>query len=387
MAFDWRGLVGAKTVDQLVQQAFERLRDAGSAITNLNIGGVFRTFIELFSQGLADLYDLLATVVPQGYVQSASGAWLDLKAADLGLTRLAARRTVGVARFYRSTSDGNVTIPAGVVVATKSSPQGDRLRYVVTQPVLLPEGQTSAPVAIEAERPGARYNVAPGLITELVTHVEGVHGVINDVPEGQTTWINQEGSDQETDEALRTRCLLRWAELGRGATRDAYIAWAMAVPGVSDVAVDDRFPRGDGTVDVIIMGPSGPPSAELIAAVQAYINARKPICSDVLVRGPDLVQRSVRLRAYIPIEAGDTEATQAQILDLLNSLLATGERPEAPRLTIGQWPYRARLAALGMMAPDVFNVVVELPAQDENLAVDELFVPGLVQVVVERAHP
>jgi uncharacterized phage protein gp47/JayE len=387
VATDWRTLIGAKSVTELVEQAFERLRDAGSAITNLNVGGVARTLIELAAQAVADLYDLLAAVVAQGYVQSATGAWLDAKAEDLGLARLKARQTIGWVRFYRTIAEENVPIPVGVVVSTRVSSLGEVLRFTVSAPAILQAGQTSVSVEVTAERPGSRYNVAPGMITELVTHVEGVEGVVNDVPEGASTWIIQEGTDDETDTALRERCILRWYELTRGATRDAYVAWAMSVPGVADVAVDDRFPRGDGTVDVIITGPSGMPSEALIASVQSYVDARRPICADVLVRGPDAVYRDVAIKAYIPLDVGDQERTRTYILDVLNSLFATGHRSDAPRLRIGQWPYRARLAALAMTAPDVFNVLIEAPQQDEDLEVDQWFVADSILVSVERAEP
>lgn len=385
MATDWRGLIGAKTVQDLVAQSFERLRDTGSAITNLNVGGVMRTLLELCAQGLADLYDLLVAVVAQGYVRYATGQWLDARAADLGLTRLSATRTEGLLRFYRGETQGNVLISSGVLVSTQTSPQGDRLRYTVTSDTVLPDGESEVFVPVRAESPGTRYNVAPGLITELVTHVEGVDGVVNDVPDGATTWITSEGTDLETDEHLRQRCLLRWYELTRGATRDAYIAWAMSVPGVTDVSVLDRFPRGPGTVDVIITSSTGAPSPDLIQRVQSYIEARRPICADVLVRGP--VARLLTLRVWlnIPLDRGDEAVTRAWAISAYNSLLADGSRPDIPRLRIGQHLYLGRLVEIGMRAPDVLNAGVLAPHYNVFVAPDELIgLAAPVEIIIER---
>jgi uncharacterized phage protein gp47/JayE len=379
---DFRALVGYRTVDELVSTAAARLRASGSKITNWNVGGVARTLVEVCMQAVADLYELLCAVVAQGYVTTATGKWLDLKAEEIGLSRIAATKTRGLLRFWRSSSEGIVVIPAGTIVATKPSVQGEILKFRVAEQAVIPEGEDSVYAVIEAEAPGARYNLPLGTITEIVTYVDGVDEIIHDLPPGRDTWITQPGCDEETDEALRRRCLLRWSELTYGATRDAYIAWAMSVQGVSDCAVLDRFPRGPGTVDVVIMGTSGLPSPELIKTVRMVIDQRRPICADVLVRGPKPVTRPVRLRVFA---SANPNEVRNQIADILQSLFSSGHRKEAPRLLVGQWPYRARLVALAMSVDGVTNCVVEEPAQDEDLASDEIFLAQSVEIICEAS--
>lgn len=383
MAPNWRTLLGAQSADELLLLAMERLQAAGSAITNLNVGGVFRTLLELASQGLADVHDLLVAVVQQGFAAYATGTWQDLKAADVGLTRHAATATEGLERFYRSGTSGNVVIPAGTIMRTQISSQGEALEYEVSAETVLPDGESEVYVPIVARDTGSRYNVAPGFITELVTHVAGIQGVDN----GED-WITSEGADEETDSELGLRIGARWPALSRGATADALRSWAAEVSGVVDVDVDDEFPRGAGTVDVIIAGAAGAPSEELIAEVQTLLDERRDICADLVVRGPDEIETAIRVRVWLPVDSGDEDDTSDAVLALYNSLMATGDEAAAPRLRVGQNLTRARLQSLAMSVDHVWDADVELPAANVVAEAGELVVlDGDIEVIIERGEP
>ncbi len=71
-----------------------------------------------------------------------------------------------------------------------------------------------------------------------------------------------------------------------GANADAYISWAKSIEGIGDVRVISTA-RGLGTVDVVCVGVGNiQPSDELIESVQALIDEKKPISSDVEVKAP-----------------------------------------------------------------------------------------------------
>lgn len=61
-----------------------------------------------------------------------------------------------------------------------------------------------------------------------------------------------------------------------GGNKYDYRRWAMSVDGVTAAYV---YPlrRGLGTVDVVITSADGLPSAEIIAATQAYIDDVRPV--------------------------------------------------------------------------------------------------------------
>ncbi len=146
---------------------------------NLN-KGVVRGLIELFAWGLWQLYQLLETVHRQAVPLDATGDWLSLHASQIDETRKAATKAVGNILFLRSeTASGNIRIPAGRIVRTRTDGEGNVYRYVTTAVAVLPEGQTSVAVPVEAEEYGAASNAAQGQICELATPVPGIGGVTN----------------------------------------------------------------------------------------------------------------------------------------------------------------------------------------------------------------
>lgn len=253
-------------------------------VTNYNSGGIFRTILEIFTRGIKAFYDLLANVIRQAFVQTATGNWLDLKVGEIGITRKPALKTEGDITFRRTGTSGNVVIPIGTIVETDVDTQGRKYRFITTEEAILLNGTTSITAPAEAEFAGAEFNLGNSTIKNLVTTIAGVDSVDN--PSG---WLTREGTDVENDTDLRYRYRLKWEELAMGATKMAYVGYAMEVNGVVDVEVDDAWPRGQGTVDVYITGTNGMPTAELIAAVQAVVNAKKPICSDADVLAPAAV--------------------------------------------------------------------------------------------------
>lgn len=376
---DWKALIKFKSFETLVGDALVALRSKGSRITDLNKGGVFRTLVELASQGVADIYKLILSVAPQGFVVYARGRWLDLHCQGMGLSRFPATRTRGLVVFGRNKPGGNVVIPSGTIVKTGVGPSGREMRYLVEEETILPDGALQVAVPVRAEFEGASYNVGPGYIDRLVTHIAGVDTVYN--PEG---WIVEEGADEEDDESLRQRYLGRWDELSTGATRAGYTAWARSVPGVVDVAVDDRFPRGQGTVDVIITGSAGAPSQDLIDEVQAYLETRKPITDNVLVRGPETVTVDFDLTLHLPRYEGEAAVVEGQARRVIQALFLQDEELGVPVLGIGESLYQARLIGLLMQVEHVRNVVITSPTHDVILSPGQLASMGTVNVTVER---
>jgi uncharacterized phage protein gp47/JayE len=269
---DWKALIGAKSFDELMAEAQQRLTDKNSGITNWNNGGIFKTLTAVAVQGLADFFVLLVDkIVPMGFIDYAKGVWLDLKVKEVSIERRQAKKAVGIVTFGRDVAGPAKVIPAGSIVKTDTASDGQELRYFTTQEVILAQDVLTAAVTVRAEFEGARYNVGQGYIKHLVTHVEGIDYVAN-----SSNWVTEEGADPEDNDSLNARYKLKWNELATGSTRLAYISWAMSVPGVLDADADDMNPRGPGTVNVYIVGPDGTPTQSLIDQVLAAIALKRP---------------------------------------------------------------------------------------------------------------
>ena len=349
-----RELLQPVSRDEVLEQLLERLRARGWEVDDWHSGGVARTLLELYAELVADWSRLVPKIAEGGYLETAQGPWLDLVASSqYGLTREPGVFAKGIVRLTCQSGFGPYTVEAGRMwLATSTG-----LRYLATTGGVLPSGGT-LDVEVQAEAVGSRYNVSPGTITTMITPLPGVTATN---PPG---WLLRAGADPEPDERLRRRCAARWAELGYGATRAAYEYWALAAhPSVTRVRVLDQHPRGQGTVDVVIYGTGGL-GPDVVSAVDAYIQERRPVTADVLVYSA--TPRLVTVRAEVYVEAryrADAEVRAASNL----------QRYEQ-ELGIGAPVYRAALIEQLMEPAGVQNVDLQAPAADVVLQATEVAV-------------
>jgi uncharacterized phage protein gp47/JayE len=329
--------------------------------TNLNPSAAIRGLLEVIAKVVADLYDLVKTVMQQSFVQTATGSWLDLKVREMGISRKVAIKTrVDLTFSCNTPAAQNITIPGGTICKSQKDSGVNDFRFITVEENVLEEGQTSVQVVAEAELPGKAWNVGQDTITRMVTRVTGIHAVTNGVG-----FLIHEGSDPESDEQLRERAISKWETLGLGGTRGAYRNWALSVPGVIAASVLDDFPFGPGTVGVVILGENGVPSAELINEVHQYIKARKPLTADVRILAPDIQSIDIDL-GVIRYAGAVRETVETGVREAIENY--------STRLQLGEGLIIARLINEIMDVPGVYNLKVNTPEQDINVLVDQFLV-------------
>lgn len=362
-----------KTLDEVREDLYARLNEVHSAYSaagylpralNLN-KGVLRGLIELYAWGLYALYQFLFTIFEQAVPESATGAWLDLHCAQVGVTRRAATKAQGTVVFSRSGTSGNVKIAAGRIVKTLPDGIGAVYRYVTDADAVLPDGQTSVAVAVTAEVYGAAANVTVGSITEISTVIEGIETVNN-----AADWLTSEGADAEDDDSLRRRYTLAWKSQA-GVTRASYEAAALSVPGVADVYVADQHPRGEGTVDVVVQGSAGLPTASLLDSVRDALESAIVINHDLQVKAPTAV--NVEVRATLELVSGNAADVLATAEAWVRAMFASGDT-DIPRFSIGKDVVRDRLASGLVSINGVKRIVWSSPAADVEIPSDGLAV-------------
>jgi uncharacterized phage protein gp47/JayE len=354
-----RDVLTPKSRDAILQELIDLLREKGFPITDWHSGGVGRTLLEVDAAALEDLYALVPAIAAGGYLATAQGPWLDLLVESAyGLQRYPATFARGRVVLTAASGFGPYTLEPGDLWL--GTPDG--LRYHNTTGGVLPMGGILE-VEVQAESPGARYNVPAGAITVLHTPLPGVS--VTNPPD----WLLEAARDEETDEELRRRARLRWASLGTGATRAAYEFWALnAHPAVTKVRVLDDHPRGQGTVDVVIWGEGGI-GADVVDVVDAYIQERRPLTANVLVYSA--TPRTVDVEATVYVRAGYLSQAQAAAAEELAAL---------QRATpIGGILYRSALIEALFARPYVVNVVLAQPTGDVPLGTVEalVLVPSL----------
>lgn len=222
----------------------------------------------------------------------------------------------GVARKGAAQASGTVTfaVLAGAVVPAGTLLQAlDGVQYQTTADATISLPSATAPVvALLAVAAGNRL---AGQSLTLVSPLPGVQQIA-------TAGLLSGGADVETDDALRARLLARIQAPPQGGAASDYVAWALQVPGVTRAWV---YPQelGAGTVTVRFVrdddgtGAAIIPDAGEVAAVQAYINARRPVTAALTVVAPAAVALNFTITGLIPSTTAVQAAVQAELRDLL----------------------------------------------------------------------
>ncbi len=344
-----------KDIDQVRAEYLDKasqLQAEGVLPRELNLNrGLVRSFLELFADGHARLYEYLRNLLPQAFGNMATGDWLrTLHAPAVGITPITRTKARGYVTFSRTGSTGNVSIPASRIIKTKPDGTGQVYRFVTSASAVIPEGQTSVSVLAEAEEYGSASNVAAGMISEIVTYIPGVDQVTN-----ASGWLVNEGIDDESDASLQQRYTLAWRSLN-GVTKYAYESWVRSIPGVADVRILDQHPRGQGTVDVVITGTGGFPTQNLLDAVTAKVESLRPINDDALVYGATPVP--VDITAELVLTGGTASVIETAAETALRTLFDTG-------LRIGEDVTRNRIVTEIMrVSRNIKNVTLTAPVAD-----------------------
>ncbi|HIE8941480.1 TPA: baseplate J/gp47 family protein [Klebsiella quasipneumoniae subsp. quasipneumoniae] len=259
-----------------VTPTFDEIRnDILRDIKNLNTDADIGVDSDLYIRASAvasvatGIYQYQGWIVRQIFADTADTEFLEWHA-----------RTRGLYRKSATTASGTLTVtgePGATAAAGYSVTRGS-LTYTTTAAVTL-DSDGNGTVAASYSTAGATGNttaITSGTFTSTPTGFDST--VVIGVMSG--------GTDQELDTELLARLLDIIRRPPAGGNKYDYRRWAMNVDGVTAAYV---YPlrRGLGTVDVVITSSDGAPSAEIITAVQAYIDDQRPVTAkDCLVLAP-----------------------------------------------------------------------------------------------------
>lgn len=251
------------------------------------------------------IYQHQGWIVRQIFPDTADTEFLEWHARARGLSRKSATTASGTLTV---TGEPGATADAGYTIT-----RGD-LSYTTTAAVTL-DSEGNGTVAASFSTAGVAGNTtAAASGTFTATPVGFDSSVIIGVMSG--------GTDRETDAELLARLLDIIRRPPAGGNKYDYRRWAMSVDGVTAAYV---YPlrRGLGTVDVVITSANGLPSAEIIAATQAYIDDVRPVTAkNCLVLGPTFKTVDLVIQVSldgVTIDAATTEITSA-VTEYINKL-------------------------------------------------------------------
>lgn len=276
--------------------------------SRLTLDEMRRSDAEVYGRELAGashaLHGHIDFIAQQILPDTAEAEFLD-RLASLWLDQ--ARKTAAAAVGSVALSGVSGTLcPAGTVLV-----RADGAEYTTAADVSIAAGV--ATVAVTASIAGVAGNDLAGTILTFATPIAGINSSAT-VTAGALTG----GADIESDASLAARISARIKEPPHGGASFDYTTWALEVAGVTRAWV---YPQelGLGTVTVRFVRDDDAsliPDAGEVAAVQAYIDARRPVTAQLTVVAPVAVPLDFTL-AVTPNTAAVKAAVQAELTDLL----------------------------------------------------------------------
>ena len=211
---------------------------------------------------------LINQLLPNSFIKTASGMFLDILAWALNLIRKDATKALGMLTFTRESTSTAVTIPAGTVV--QSTPiNGQIYELITTTDTAFPDGNLTVDVQAEAREAGESYNLAPGYYSVLPEAVAGVTEVNNG-----KEWLTTPGADKESDDELRLRCRNQFTAVGLFHHDAAYKQIISEFAGIRTdyLYFEHEAPRGPGTANCYIMIESGIPPQDFVDDINQHVD-------------------------------------------------------------------------------------------------------------------
>lgn len=357
--------------DTKMAEMKDNLGENGFKVTKWGTGAVFYWLTRICVQIHVELLKLARVILNNMFIRHAEGKWLELKAAEFSKSRKAAIKTQGYITINRSNTDTALTITKGHIFKTKPDASGTELKYYAVADALIPAGTKTGKVLVEAEKAGTQYNVSENQITVSMIYLEGIENITND-----QDWIYLEGADEESYSSLRTRTLGSWEELSVNTTAGKLKSVVESLPGVMCAYVDDQHPRGQGTVDVIVIGTAGAASAELIQQAQQAIDTLRDNYEDYLVKPGEIVYQDVDITLHL--RAGTSTTDVADVAKtLISSAMRLSNRSDFNLFLQDDIRY-----VLKSNIPGYRKTVFTSPATDVELAQDKVIMLSNITVQV-----
>jgi uncharacterized phage protein gp47/JayE len=230
----------------------EQMLDQVDEDVDTREGSMVQTAVGPGAWFLEGLYMTLSQMQDNSYSQTAVGEYLDLKVAERGLTRKPATAAVRQGTF-------DAVIPAGSIFQTLN---GDSSVNFISGDLISQSGSTYI-YELTCQEPGIIGNSYTGPILPVTA--------INNLTQASIGAIITAGSDEETDDALRTRFNASFEVPSFGGNISSYRNTILAISGVGAVQVYPT-PLGGGSVLCSIVGSDfKPASSALVDYVQNII--------------------------------------------------------------------------------------------------------------------
>lgn len=225
-------------------------------------GSFFYDVISALAVELEEGYKRQEDILNQGFVETASGEYLDRKAAEQGLYRKQPTKATTTVTIYGSEG---AQINEGMLVSS------DVVGFVVKESKTI-DFTLKVDVEVDCEKEGTIGNVPVGAIKHFPVRTTEFSSVTNAL-------AAENGYDGENDEELRKRYFDKVRTPGTSGNKHHYRNWALGRPGVGDARVILPTNEQDrGKVKVVLIDlEKREAGTSIINDVHSFIEENRPI--------------------------------------------------------------------------------------------------------------
>ncbi|AYN30280.1 hypothetical protein D8682_05765 [Buttiauxella sp. 3AFRM03] len=371
------------TTEEEVAAQFTGIAKEEGLITNTSkMSPFWRLVTSIVSAPVMWLIDALSYIVmPNLFLATASGVFVDMFAWAVNLARKPAGTAAGTLLFAKSDIGTTVTVPVGTVVQTERI--NDVVYSLITaENFVIAAGVLNAQVPVVAEAAGSAYNLAPGYYKILPVAIAGIASA-----ENAEDWLTTPGTEQETDDELRDRTKNQFNLVGNYHIDAVYRGMIASLAGMTTdrIYFEHGAPRGPGTANVYLLLDAGVASQPYIDAVNDYVmdQGNHGHGDDVLCLA--LPETPVDLTVTIyPWDAGNlTEEQLNTLLQGATHLVRCAFRENSLYDVAQTWPWsRFSLSRLGEELHDTFPEIESVEfSRGDILSELEIARLGTLQVV------
>ncbi len=359
--------------EEQMETMTNKLSQEGFVVTNFSKGGIFYNLLRVVVHIGIELKQLAVQMVNSAFMKHCPDEWVDVRAADYSKSRKEGIKAEGIITITRDPCDLSYTVKKGHLFKSNADAYGNYMRYYAMADTILPAGEAESTVYVQAEETGSAYNLPSDSIQQSLIHINGCTKINN-----EGGWLLLEGSDEETVESLRKRCLNSRAE-NAVQTIDRKIKSVVdAVPGVFVSEIDSQHPRGQGTVDVIVVGTQGNAGEQILEAVRKAIQPLISSYGNYLVKSAETQPVNFEIELYFDREINiDGYADSARFI--VNKMMGIEERERLDVLYLDDV-----ITQIKTVIPKCRKCKIILPEDDVSVEKGTVLVAGSIQITAKN---
>jgi uncharacterized phage protein gp47/JayE len=322
---------------------------------------------------------LIETIIPNQFVKTASGSFLDVLAWGYGLARKAEASAVGLITFSRDSIGTTLNIPLGTVIKTAPI-NGVVYKVISTIEMAFGVNDFEIQVPVKAELPGIAHNLAAGYFIILAQPITGISAVNN-----ASDWLTLPGADKEKDSDFRARIRGHFATVSDHHVNSVYKSIIAEQTGFKydRIFIDHTLaPRGPGSADAVVLFDVGVPSQSYLDAVNNYIRDE-----GYHGHGDDLEVKAmpglpINLIATVWVPSGFSQEQKDSLKNGVEQMIRCAFRENTDYDVTLVWPYSR--FSMGKLSGELISRFSDLESIEFNQGdiVSALEVPQLTSLII-----